>query len=60
MVSKYIRELLVSCINRYFQGYCPELTPTAGYWQDGQRFLRDIASLCPQAPYEQSRLVRCR
>lgn len=60
MVAKYVRELLVDCINRHFQGYCPELKPTAGYWQDGQRFIRDLKALCPQVPLEHKRLVRCR
>lgn len=60
MVSKYVRELLMTCINRYFRGFCPDLTPTAGYWQDGQRFLQDLASRCPQVGYEENRLVRCR
>jgi hypothetical protein len=60
MVSKYVRELLVDCINRHFRGYCPDLTPTAGYWQDGQRFLQDLKSKCPQVKYDENCLVRCR
>jgi ribonuclease HII len=60
MVSKYVRELLVACINRHFQGFCPDLEPTAGYWQDGQRFLKDLREKCPQVPFEHDRLVRCR
>lgn len=60
MVAKYIRELLMACINHHFQGFCPDLTPTAGYWQDGQRFLKDLATKCSQVPIERDRLVRNR
>ncbi|MFH1718212.1 MAG: hypothetical protein ABIF19_12735, partial [Planctomycetota bacterium] len=39
MVSKYLRELLIDNINRYFAGFNSNLRPTAGYWQDGLRFI---------------------
>jgi ribonuclease HIII len=42
MTSKLIRELLVEELNRYFAQTCPVLKPTAGYWQDGQRFIADL------------------
>jgi hypothetical protein len=31
-------------LNKYFQRHCPEITPTAGYYQDGRRFLADLKS----------------
>lgn len=56
MVSKYLRELLVANINRYFVKYLPELKPTAGYWQDGQRFIKEIKNI----QYDSVQLVRSR
>jgi len=60
MISKYVRELLVANINRYFAGFCAELKPTAGYWKDGQRFIRDLKTYAPHVQYESSRLIRSR
>jgi ribonuclease HII len=42
MASKWIRELLMDELNRYFAALCPGIKPTAGYWQDGQRFIEDL------------------
>lgn len=60
MVSKYIRELLVECMNRYFSAMSPDLKPTAGYWTDGLRFLDDLARCVPDLQIDRQRLVRCR
>jgi hypothetical protein len=43
MASKLVRELFMELLNRYFQVKCPGIKPTAGYYQDGQRFLKDLA-----------------
>lgn len=42
MLAKYIREALMHRFNRYWREYCPAVEPTAGYYNDGWRFLRDI------------------
>jgi len=42
MTSKYLRELFMEMLNAYFRQHCPEITPTAGYYQDGRRFLNDL------------------
>ncbi len=42
MVSKYVRELFILALNEYFLGKCGEIKPTAGYWQDGKRFIEEI------------------
>ncbi|MBN1765773.1 MAG: hypothetical protein JW860_10985 [Sedimentisphaerales bacterium] len=42
MTSKYIRELLMQKLNSYFKELCPDITPTAGYYKDGRRFLSDL------------------
>lgn len=60
MVSKYLRELLVDNINRYFSGFSAELKPTAGYWKDGLRFIEDLKKKIPHVQYESEQLIRCR
>ena len=60
MVSKYIRELLMECMNDYFVQLDAGLRPTAGYWQDGQRFLKDLRSRLPTLKIDDRQLVRCR
>lgn len=42
MAAKYIREKVMEHMNKYFKMLQPNLKPTAGYWMDGLRFLRDI------------------
>ncbi len=60
MVSKYVRELLVANINHYFCGHFPELKPTAGYWKDGQRFIKDIETNIGHISYNTEQLIRSR
>jgi len=60
MVSKYIRELLVDSINRHFIAHHTDLKPTAGYWQDGQRFIKDLDTAKPPAKYDPQLLIRSR
>ncbi|MFH1883097.1 MAG: hypothetical protein ABIL62_10350 [Planctomycetota bacterium] len=60
MVSKYMRELLVHNINRYFAGFHSDLKPTAGYWKDGLRFIEDLKTNIPQLQVDMEQLVRCR
>jgi hypothetical protein len=42
MLSKYIREALMVRFNAFWKQHLPDVTPTAGYYQDGSRFLADI------------------
>ncbi|MHC4500194.1 MAG: hypothetical protein ACYS9T_01460 [Planctomycetota bacterium] len=60
MVSKYLRELLVVSINRYFAGFHTELRPTAGYWKDGLRFIEDLKRSVPNVRFDSNQLIRCR
>ncbi|MFH1371273.1 MAG: hypothetical protein ABII09_08325 [Planctomycetota bacterium] len=60
MASKYIREVLVDNINRYFRGFSDSLKPTAGYWKDGLRFIEDIKTYIPAVHFEANQLIRCR
>lgn len=58
IVSKYIRELFMACFNRYWCAKVSGLRPTAGYYQDGQRFLRDIEPEIARGRVERQSLVR--
>ncbi len=60
MVSKYLRELLVDNMNRYFTGFLPDLKPTAGYWKDGLRFVADLKKNVPHVTFDSNQLIRCR
>jgi ribonuclease HII len=60
MVSKYLRELLIGCINRFFVDFSPNLKPTAGYWTDGLRFIKDLKTSLPHIRINQNQLIRCR
>jgi len=60
MVSKYLRELLVDNINRYFVAFHAELRPTAGYWKDGLRFIQDLKTNLPHVQFDSNQLIRCR
>ncbi|MHC4418488.1 MAG: hypothetical protein ACYSU6_07860 [Planctomycetota bacterium] len=60
MVSKYLRELMVANINRYFAAHCTRLKPTAGYWKDGSRFIDDLRTHLPHVRFDSTQLIRCR
>jgi ribonuclease HII len=60
MVSKYLRELLVNNINRYFLAFCPDIKPTAGYWKDGLRFIEDLHKKAPHVKFNREQLIRSR
>ena len=58
--AKYLRELMVECLNRWFQARVPGLEPTAGYYVDGHRFLAAVAPQIEQLSLPRHRLVRVR
>lgn len=61
MTAKYVRELCMERLNAWFRGHCPDLTPTAGYYTDGHRFLADLAAAnLPEEILCRHLLVRCR
>ncbi len=60
MLSKYIRELLMHRFNAFWSRYVPGLQPTAGYYNDGLRFLRDIEARRMELNIDDHQLVRCR
>jgi len=58
MVSKYLREVMMYSLNHYFCRLCPDLCPTAGYWQDGQRFVKDLETHFPSHLDNREKLIR--
>jgi ribonuclease HII len=60
MISKYLRELLIGNMNRYFAGFSTDLRPTAGYWKDGLRFIEEIKTNLPHVKFNSDQLIRCR
>jgi len=60
IVSKYIRELFMLAFNGYWTSKIEGLRPTAGYYQDAQRFLRDIEPAANADRIDRGILVRSR
>ena len=58
--AKYVRELFMELLNRYWSEQVPGLRPTAGYYTDGKRFLDDIGAACKKLATPMSKLVRSR
>jgi ribonuclease HII len=58
MIAKYTRELYMLRFNRYFGGQIQELKPTAGYVQDGRRFLQEIEPIMAKNGLKHELLVR--
>lgn len=56
MTAKLAREMLMARFNRYWQARMPELKPTAGYRQDGWRWLNDAAAIL--TPAERQAMIR--
>ena len=60
MLSKYLREALMRRFNAFWQTHLPEVSPTAGYYGDGARFLQDIDSKRRELGIADAELVRSR
>ncbi len=58
MLAKFTRELHMIRFNRYFSAQIPDLKPTAGYVQDGRRFLKEIEPILAKNGVQQEQLVR--
>jgi ribonuclease HII len=59
MAAKFARELHMRRLNAFFARHVPELRPTAGYVQDGRRWLSDVGSAAKDLGIAESALVRC-
>ncbi len=60
MCSKYIRELYMRSFNDYWCGQHDGLKPTAGYYTDAQRWLKDAAPALKRLSIDRRILVRSR
>ena len=60
MAAKLTRELFMTCLNAWFHERQPALRPTAGYVQDGRRFLDDVEQLIEREAILRQALVRSR
>jgi hypothetical protein len=60
MISKYLREALMSRFNCFWLSHLPGVEPTAGYHTDGVRFLKDIDAKRKELNVPDHQLVRCR
>ncbi len=58
MVAKYVRELLMTRFQRYWAEKAPDVRPTAGYYSDGERFLRELAPRLRRLEIPAGTLVR--
>ena len=60
MACKYLRELFMELLNDFWARHVAELAPTAGYYTDGRRFLREIAPAARRLDLAPDLLRRCR
>ena len=58
MVAKYVRELLMLRLNRFFREHLPDLKPTAGYYGDGRRYLTEIKPVMSRLKVPAEELIR--
>ncbi|MDH3584356.1 MAG: hypothetical protein OER86_09090 [Phycisphaerae bacterium] len=60
MLAKYARELLMHRFNAFWKRQDPDLSPTAGYVQDGRRFLAEIEPVIERLGIDRRHLIRSR
>lgn len=60
MASKYVRELFMGLLNAFWACHVPELAPTAGYYADGRRFIRQVGPALERLGIDAGLLVRSR
>jgi hypothetical protein len=60
MAAKLTRELFLERMNAWFGARLPGLKPTAGYVEDGRRWLQDAAPVLDRERIDRARLVRSR
>ncbi len=58
MWAKYVREIFMHMLNEYWTSRAAEVRPTAGYWEDAERFIADLRSACVMSDAEAERIVR--
>lgn len=58
--AKYAREIAMEAFNAFFTELQPDLRPTAGYYTDGQRWLKDATEAIARSGLAPHELVRDR
>ena len=58
MTAKLVRELHMARLNRFFGARIPDLKPTAGYVQDGRRFVQEVDPLLRKLKLDEHQLIR--
>lgn len=58
--AKYARELAMEAFNRAWSRVAPDVAPTAGYVEDGRRWLAEMADAIDGSGVPRERLVRSR
>jgi len=58
MTAKLVRELMMARFNRWFATHRPEIKPTAGYVQDGRRWLAEMEPVLDGLAIDRGVLVR--
>ena len=57
-IAKYTREICMEAFNGFFSDLQPDLHPTAGYTQDGRRWVEEAAPALAQADLQDRTLIR--
>ena len=60
VAAKFTRELFMARFNAWFGDHCPDVRPTAGYYEDGRRWLEDVGSFVDRERLDRQLLVRSR
>ncbi len=60
MWAKYTRELFMELFNRYWLSKASNVSSTAGYWVDGERFIADLIASGAVTQAEALTFTRCR
>ena len=58
MTAKYVRELLMLRLNRFFRDHLPRLRPTAGYHGDARRYVTEIKPVMEKLGLSSAQMVR--
>lgn len=58
IMSKYIRELFMHLLNRFWRNWLPKLRPTAGYPVDAARFLEEVTPTAREHGLDPDRFTR--
>ena len=59
-LAKYVREVFMEAMNRWFLARVPGLRPTRGYFVDGRRFLKEVQEVAFGEGVEEASFIRKR